>query len=282
MKMKYQSENKLEDPKSFLNTLQEIIDLSDENYSVNELIGTSILKISNYAKSNKYYFFILDENESKESYINYSDIEEYQLTKLIKLHPEINFERFLKLINENRDIIVCDTNGILLTDINKTDITEYYLGLPLISDQLLIGSLLLKFNKGYEKVFDQVEFIMILLDTFLNILQKKLLLLLYKNSSHQFRRMVNDALNGIYQSTEDGRIIYANPAFLRIIGYNSFDELKKIDLFKDMYFSANQRVDFINKIKKQKKVHNYESLLKNKDGNKINIIENSQVVEWRR
>ncbi len=279
--MNHQTGKNLDSQTNFnlVNTLEEIIALAEENYSISELIDSSIYKISQYAQSDKYYFFILDENKIYNAQLNYSNIEEYYLRKIIESNPKMNFERLLKLIFDNRDVVVCDTNGKMLTDINKTDITEYYLGLPLISDQSLFGCLFLKFNKGYGTVFNQIEFIMILINTFFNILQKKLLLKQGKSSSHKFTRMVNDALNGIYQSTEDGHIIYANPAFLSIVGYNSIEELEKIDLFKDMYVSANQRSEFIKQIKNQKKVHNYESLLRDKQGKEINIIENSRLIE---
>ena len=91
--------------------------------------------------------------------------------------------------------------------------------------------------------------------------------------------MINDAVNGIYQSTKEGKIIYANPAFLKIVGYESLDELKKINLFTELYSSKSDREEFIKKIIEEKIVQNYESVLKKKNGEIINIIENSRIVK---
>ena len=91
--------------------------------------------------------------------------------------------------------------------------------------------------------------------------------------------MINDAVNGIYQSTEEGKIIYANPAFLKIVGYDSLDELKKINLFTELYSSKSDREEFIKKIIEEKIVQNFESILKKKSGEIINILENSRIVK---
>lgn len=279
--MKYQFDKYIESQaiQEFKNIIDEILSLSNKNYSIEYFIKNSIYKIEKYARANNNYFFILktylNDIVENDKYIS----QKFSIENLIDLYPDINFERIQKQLIENNDIIVCDLNGILITDVKKIELTKYFVCIPIISDQTIFGGLILNYETSYEEVFYLFDYISILLNTFSTCLEKKLIYQQYTGSQKQFSRMVNNALNGIYQSTEDGHIIYANPAFLQIVGYDSLGTLKKIDLSKDLYVSAEQRTEFIQKIKKEKKVYNYKSILRNRDGKEIHVIENSRLIE---
>jgi PAS domain-containing protein len=49
-------------------------------------------------------------------------------------------------------------------------------------------------------------------------------------SEERFRTLVENATVGIYRTTPDGRIIMANPAIVKMLGYNSFQELASRNL----------------------------------------------------
>ena len=70
---------------------------------------------------------------------------------------------------------------------------------------------------------------------------------------------------GIYRSTLNGKMIYANKAFARIFGYSSVDEVLKIRV-EDLYASAEQREDIVDKIHKLGILNNEEVLFINKKG----------------
>ena len=53
---------------------------------------------------------------------------------------------------------------------------------------------------------------------------------------------------GIYQTTVDGKIIRANPAFLKIFGYQSLKEIKNIST-RDLYVDPSDRTNLLRTLK---------------------------------
>lgn len=76
---------------------------------------------------------------------------------------------------------------------------------------------------------------------------------------------VNRNLNeGVYRSTETGKIIYANKAMLKIFGYEDLDEIKNIHL-SEVYVDPGKRQQVLDKLAKNGEVVNEEVLLKRKN-----------------
>jgi len=46
-------------------------------------------------------------------------------------------------------------------------------------------------------------------------------------SQHRYRNLVDNALIGIADVRTDGQIVYCNPAGLRMVEYNSLEEVRK-------------------------------------------------------
>jgi len=61
-----------------------------------------------------------------------------------------------------------------------------------------------------------------------------------RQSEEQYRSLVQGAAFGIYRSTEDGRILDANPALAQMLGYGSVDELLTHNML-DLYRSPEDR-----------------------------------------
>ncbi|HET9833378.1 MAG TPA: PAS domain S-box protein, partial [Vicinamibacterales bacterium] len=59
-------------------------------------------------------------------------------------------------------------------------------------------------------------------------------------SEAKYRFFIERAAFGIYRSTEDGRILEANPAFARILGYGSVEEVMALNM-ADIYQSQTDR-----------------------------------------
>ena len=56
----------------------------------------------------------------------------------------------------------------------------------------------------------------------------------------KYRSLIERAIFGIYRSTEDGRILEANPAFIQMLGYDSLEDVQKLNML-DLYQSAADR-----------------------------------------
>lgn len=100
-----------------------------------------------------------------------------------------------------------------------------------------------------------------------------------KQSEEKYRSLFENAVEGIFQSTPDGKIINANRSFIKMLGYDSFEEIKNLDVKRDIYFSSDERDEFLNKINKEGIFNNIELTLKKKDGSKIIVLENSRAVK---
>ena len=61
-----------------------------------------------------------------------------------------------------------------------------------------------------------------------------------RRSEEEYRSLVQGAVFGIYRSTEDGRILDANPALAQMLGYDSVEELLKRNML-DLYRSPEDR-----------------------------------------
>ena len=64
-----------------------------------------------------------------------------------------------------------------------------------------------------------------------------------KASEERYRSIFENSLDGIYRSTPEGRFIDVNPAFVKMLGYESKEELLLISISKDLYFSESDRQD---------------------------------------
>ncbi|HEV8398847.1 MAG TPA: PAS domain S-box protein, partial [Gemmatimonadales bacterium] len=66
-----------------------------------------------------------------------------------------------------------------------------------------------------------------------------------RESQRQYREIFELASVGIFQSTPDGRILLANPALAKMLGYASTDDLRELDLARDIYLHAEDRTALI-------------------------------------
>lgn len=92
-------------------------------------------------------------------------------------------------------------------------------------------------------------------------------------SEHRYRTLFEQNLAGIYQTLVTGEIISCNQAFAAMSGYSSPEQIVDINAAA-LYYNPAGRAHFINTIRQQKKLHNYETILKRKDSTPLNVLEN--------
>lgn len=97
-----------------------------------------------------------------------------------------------------------------------------------------------------------------------------------KRAEQQYRDIFDGVPIGIYRSMIRGGFTAANREFLKMLGYDSLDDLaiglKDID--NDLYVKAGRRKDLINRVQTEKEVTGFESQVYCKDGNIIWVSEN--------
>ena len=101
-----------------------------------------------------------------------------------------------------------------------------------------------------------------------------------RESEERYRSLVEHVNIGVFQTTADapGTITWANPALVRMLGYDSLDHLAKTSVV-DLYVNPADRTVFLEKLQKEGCIRNQETNLLKKDGSKIWIKETAYVTK---
>ena len=101
-----------------------------------------------------------------------------------------------------------------------------------------------------------------------------------REAEERFRSLFENATEGIFQSTTDGRYLSVNPALARMCGFASPSEMisRVEDLGNEIYADPNVRTVFKHLIEKYGSVKDFEYEVRRRDGAKIWISENAHVV----
>ena len=99
-----------------------------------------------------------------------------------------------------------------------------------------------------------------------------------QQSEEKYRVIFDYAPVGIYQSAREGRLVTANVALARMLGYDSTDELLTKNLERDVYFDAYQREELIRHFEPYGYANNLELRWKRKDGTPIWVQLNAHAI----
>src|SRR6476661_715467 len=99
----------------------------------------------------------------------------------------------------------------------------------------------------------------------------------------KYRSIFENACEGIFQSTPDGRYITANPALARIYGCDSPEEVtaKFTDIERQLYVDPARRNEFLRSIEESGTVSDFESKIYRSDGSIVWISEKARAVRDR-
>jgi PAS domain S-box-containing protein len=101
-----------------------------------------------------------------------------------------------------------------------------------------------------------------------------------RQAEQKYRSIFENALEGIFQTTLEGRYLSVNPALVHLYGYDSPEELMAAisDISQQVYVEPHRRAEFSALIGQQDAVSNFESQVYRKDGSIIWISENARAV----
>jgi len=96
----------------------------------------------------------------------------------------------------------------------------------------------------------------------------------------KYRSIFENAVEGIFQTTIDGRFITANPMLAKIYGYDSPAEMIECltDIGQQLYVDATRRDTFVSRMLQENSLLRFESAVYRKDGNTIWISESARTL----
>ncbi|MDI6739333.1 MAG: PAS domain S-box protein, partial [Candidatus Edwardsbacteria bacterium] len=97
-------------------------------------------------------------------------------------------------------------------------------------------------------------------------------------SEELFCSFVENTIVGIYRTTPGGRVLMANPALVKMLGYDSFDELARRNLEQEGYRPDYERQEFKRLVEQGGQLIGYEAPWQRKDGSVIMARENARCV----
>jgi two-component system cell cycle sensor histidine kinase/response regulator CckA len=101
-----------------------------------------------------------------------------------------------------------------------------------------------------------------------------------RKAEEKYRGIFENAVEGIYQTTTDGKYIAANPALARMLGFDSPEELvnTRSDIRNQEYVNPELREEFVRKMEHHGLVQNFEYQVYRKDGRIILVSESAHAV----
>jgi PAS domain S-box-containing protein len=94
----------------------------------------------------------------------------------------------------------------------------------------------------------------------------------------RYQEFFDGELHGLFLSTREGRFLEVNQNLVKMLGYDSRDELLGIDLKKDLYWETKDRERFQQIIESQGYISNFKVNFKRKDGQKVTILLNGHAL----
>ncbi len=112
-----------------------------------------------------------------------------------------------------------------------------------------------------------------------DVTEKQLAERALRESEERFRNLFENAVIGIYRTTPDGKIQLANPALLRMMGYNSFEDLAKRNLEESGFEPDHPRDEFKKRLEAEGQIIGMEAAWRRNDGTVLHISESAKAIK---
>ena len=101
-----------------------------------------------------------------------------------------------------------------------------------------------------------------------------------RKSEERYRSIFENAVEGIFQTTLDGKYVAVNPALARMYGYDSPEDMIAtiMNIASQLYVDPGRRDEFIRLMQEQEELTGFEALVYRKDGSFIWISESVRAV----
>ncbi|HEY3371700.1 MAG TPA: PAS domain S-box protein [Prolixibacteraceae bacterium] len=97
-----------------------------------------------------------------------------------------------------------------------------------------------------------------------------------KLSEERYRNIFESAVIGLYRTTPEGEILLANSTLIKMLGFESFEDLSQRNLEKEGFEGSEHRQKFRQRIEKEGRVIGLEAIWKTKSGKPVFVNENAR------
>ena len=99
-----------------------------------------------------------------------------------------------------------------------------------------------------------------------------------REAERRYRELFDSIQEGLFFATPDGRFLDVNDAMVRMLGYQSRDELLRADVGPHLYPAPAARERFLQALAQRGVLRNYEETLRRKDGTLLHTLQNITAV----
>jgi PAS domain S-box-containing protein len=99
-----------------------------------------------------------------------------------------------------------------------------------------------------------------------------------RESEERHRSLFENSAIGMYRTTPDGEILAANPALVRMLGYEDFEELRRRNLEENGYEPGYTRREFREQVERDGRVLGLESAWSRQDGTTLFVRESATAI----
>jgi two-component system NtrC family sensor kinase len=99
-----------------------------------------------------------------------------------------------------------------------------------------------------------------------------------REAERRYRELFDSIQEGLFFATPSGQFLDVNDAMVRMLGYNSREELLRVDVAPHLYPAPASRKRFLQALSERGVLRNYEETLRRKDGTLLHTLQNITAV----
>src|SRR5438270_5107104 len=96
-----------------------------------------------------------------------------------------------------------------------------------------------------------------------------------REAERRYRELFDNIQEGLFFTTPEGRFIEVNEALVRMLGYDSREDLLQAEIPAQIYYSEERRCELTHLMEQHGSLRNYHETLRRKDGALIHVLMNA-------
>ncbi|MFH1754735.1 MAG: PAS domain S-box protein, partial [Candidatus Latescibacterota bacterium] len=174
----------------------------------------------------------------------------------------------------NRESIVFrgEVNDPRMAPIRPRSDIHTAVSMPMLSQSKLVGVLNVNITKSHRQfTLGQLKALSILVSIIAPILENTSLYIQIRKAEEEYRSIFENAREGIFRSLPGEQFIAANPAFARIFGYDSPEDIiaSVTNITRQIYANPDDAAEFVRSMETHGEVINFECQAHRKNGSRI-------------